>query len=119
MKYITDAITFIEGLLSREYGIRTLYFALLLIPSLSLLWLYRMSLDENASLREEIRVQKILTHECVSAKNSIKEDTRKEVMDELRTTMDLINNFKSIISENNEVLKKKAEEVSKELNKIN
>lgn len=113
-----QAITFIEGLFSREYGIRTLYFALLMIPGLSLLWLYRMALIDNDNIRSELVTYKTLLIECIDEKENLKETTRKEVMTELEGTLSLINNFKAVISEDNEKLKKEADNVSKKLNNV-
>lgn len=115
---VMKVITFFEELFNKKYGIRALYFTVLLIPSVSILALYSSALTANAALEEQLAIERENTQNCIEQKDSLKIQIRAEVLAEFQNTLLLIDNFKSIISKDNSKLKNKADKIEEEIDNL-
>lgn len=110
-KIVMDAIDWIESLFHKEYGIRVLYMAILLIPSVSLYVLYRKEVVNNEKIVVLLNNQSTNYYNCLEQKSILKaevrEEVRKEVLTEFRDVFETINEFQiEIMMENSKTIDK-------------
>lgn len=110
-KIVMDTIDWFEGLFHKEYGIRVLYMAILLIPSVSLYVLYRKEVTNNEKMVILLENQNTNYYNCLEQKSILKaevrEEVRKEVLTEFRDVFETINEFQiEIMMENSKTMDK-------------
>lgn len=118
VELVTKIITYIEDLYNRKYGIRALYTALFLIPSISLLWLYRIETVENAKLEAKIERLEKSEKDCVERSAEIKQRVQKEVLEELKDIYKTFKEFRTDVLQENTQTVRKLKQVENELEHI-
>lgn len=99
-------VSWLEDLWGRQYGIRTLYTMIFLVPSICLLVMYRIELTTVEKLTRQLNESKDREVQCLKETNAIKREVREEVYEELQDIYQTFKNIRTdVLNENSQTVK--------------
>lgn len=103
---IIQFVDWLENLFKREYGIRSLYMMILLIPSICFLIMYRLEHVKNKELETLLELSRSREIDCIQKTASIKREVREEVYEELKDIYKTFKDFRTdVLNENSQTVK--------------